>query len=312
MEKSSEKCASIAFVVASDQISVITAAIVAKSEKLLSDPCFSVDNIFIINSQLISELHLAGYEKIYVIGLNEQNVGEKIMKSFLLENYKRLYFWYSQKRINNRLKIVLNDIMPGNVYTGVGPEVILRSRGQIVSDYMSLINTYAILKKGKGYKTELADDFKKALYASRIYDRLFSRKTEFKPITRKIMQKLFKVSLGFNSDSVTSMIKAYHEISQNNRESTGIQVNHKQLGKVEVIRPKDDLVDRKMFFKNLGQVPAIAVTALDKDPEGNIFEVCLNNESASKIDWKKVPYLERINGCRFLVNKEYVFENTEV
>ena len=312
MEKSTEKCASIAFVVANDQFSVLMAAIVAKSENLLSDPCFSVDNIFVINSQLISELHLAGYEKIYVIGLNENNVSEKIMKSFLLENYKRLYFWYSAKRFSQGIKSVLNEIMPGNVYTGSEPESYLRKQNQVVSDYINLINTYTSLKKRKGYKTELSDEFRKSLYAARIYDRLVSRKSEFKPITRKTMQKLFKVSLGFKSDSVNSMIRAYFEISQNNHASTGIQINHSQLGRIEIIRPKDDLVDRKKFFQKLGQIPVIAVTALDKDPEGNIFEVCINNHTASKIDWDNIPYLERINGCRFLAKKEFVLENTKV
>ncbi|MDA3802760.1 MAG: hypothetical protein PF488_02570 [Patescibacteria group bacterium] len=234
------------------------------------------------------------------------------MKGFLLENYKNLHFWFSQKRVNQSLRILLQEIMPGNVYTGIDSESFLRSRGQIVSDYISLINTYTSLKNKKGYKTELSDDFKKALYAARIYDRLFSQKSDFKPITRKTMQKLFKVSLGFKSDSINSMIKAYHEISLNNHESMAMKINHTLLGKIEVIRPKDDLVDRKIFFQNLGQFPAIAVTALDKDHEGNIFEVCLNNNMASKINWKKIPYLERINACRFLVNKDYVLENTEV
>lgn len=308
MEKEREKSASIAFVVASDQYSIINAAMVAKSENLLSDPGFSLDQIFVVNSQLLAELNLKSYQKLYVIGFTKENVGEKVLTGFLLENYKNLHFWYCENFVNYGFKTVMRDIMSQNSYIGYSPESYISKRNLKMADYIYLLNTYSTLKKRKGYKTELAETFKRSLYAARIYDRLFSDKNEYKPITRKILQKLFKVSLGYESLSVNSMVKAYFEINHNNRQVSGLQLNHSKIGKVEVIRPKNDLVDRKEFFKNLGQVSAIAVTALDKDPDGNIFEVCLNQKTATNINWSEIPYIKRINGCRFLAKKEFVLE----
>ncbi len=309
MEKKRKKCASIAFVVANDQYSIINAAMVAKSENLLSDPGFSLNHIFVVNSQLLDELNLKGYQKVYVIGFNKENVNEKILSGFLLKNYKNLHFWYCENSVNHAFKIVMSDIIPQNNYIGYNPESYISKRELKMEDYIYLLNTYSTLKKRKGYKTDLALTFKRSLYAARIYDRLFSDKNEFKPITRKILQKLFKVSLGYESLSVNNMLNAYFEISNNNQSVNSLQLLHSKFGKIEVIKPKNDLVDRKIFFKNLGQFSAIAVAALDKDPGGNIFEVCLNQKTAANIDWSKIPYIKRVNGCRFLAKKEYVLEN---
>lgn len=309
MEKSSNE-PSIVFVVANDQISIINAAIVAQSENLLSNPNFSVDNIFIVNSNLISEIHLESYDRIYVIGLNEQNVNERVLNSFLVNNYKKLYFWYSESKFEYTLKVFLKEIKLKNLYSNINPEKYLSLRKLFQLDYAELLGAYIDLKKNNEITTELASKFKHSLYAANIYDRLFSEKSEFKPITRKIMQKLFKISLGFDSCSVNTMIEAYHEIRENNHNSIGIMIDHHKLGTIEVVNPKNDLVDRKTFFKNLNIYSAIAVAALDKDPSGNIYEVCLNKKTASKIDWNEIPYLKKINSCRFLVNKKFVLEKS--
>lgn len=313
-KKSDKKDVSVAIITNPDALSILDAAIVSKKEGLLNTLAFSSDNLFVTDSQLLLETDLGSYDEIYVIGFHQQNANKHVLRRFIINNHGKLKFWFTEKSLDWEVEVILKEIIPGKVFTNQSPESYLLKQGAKLLDFNHFLGAReALQKKNKrGLKTPLSEKFRKAIYASNIYDRLFSGKDEKKPITKRVLIELFKECLGGVSTTIINMVMEYETIKDNHKESERQKVDHPILGKMKVIKPSDDLVDRKTFFKNLGKLSAIAVAALDKDPNGQIFEVCLSKKTAESIDWKDVSYLKRINGCRFLATKDFILETQEI
>lgn len=314
---------SVAFVIAADKFSVIAAAVLAHKERIIGNANFFND-VYIVEPNEAIKLDVSDHDHVYVIGLNPENMGSKSnFNNFFFRHQKQLRFWYSRKILPIESVSLLQS---AGVSVFANPNFMLfakRENGSIIFETIDLINTYTALEnsKSKGFRTALSETFRKSLYVAKIYDRLEKKK---KFVTNKLFAELFKICIGEQSSTVFNMVmdyrgdefyeiqkllNGYEEIKDNHYESEEKKVKHPILGLMSIVKPENDLVDRKKFFQKLGDYDAVAVAALDQDPEGHIFEVCISHKKTKAMteeNWKQIPFIKRINGHRFLIQEEFV------
>lgn len=313
---------SVAMIITADKFSVIAAAILAHRENLLKNPNFFSGSIYIIEHEEAETIDVSEHDHVYVVGLNPDSMGKRNFKEFLYRHHGKLHYWYSRKPMKIESKVVLDSANIGVFTGGSIVDFAKTPTGGTLFEAINLVNTHLALESGDKYlRTEISETFRKSLYVAKIYDRLAKTK---KCTTKKLFGELFKICIGENSSTVFNLVMdykgeefieikdlvaGYKKIKKNHRKSEEQKVQHPLLGLMSIVRPANDLVDRKMFFRNLGVYEAIAVAALDQDPNGGIFEVCLSHnktKSMSEEDWQKIPFIKRMNGHRFFIQEEFI------
>ncbi len=312
---------SVAFIIAADKFSVLAAAVLAHKERITNPKLFS-SSVYIVTQEEAAKVDASEYDHVYAIGLNSEDMGKRNFHEFLFRHIKNLKFWYSRKFMDTAKTSLLKS---AGIPVFAHPDFMaFAEKDGIVLETINFVNAYLALQDGgknRHLKTDLSETFRKSLYVARIYDRLAKTK---KFTTNKLYGELFLLCMGQNSSTIFNLVmdygseelgqikkllEGYDEIEKNRRQAKKEKLQHPMLGKVSVYKPKDDLVDRKTFFQKLGKYDAVAVTALDKDPNGSIYEVCISNQKAklmSDNDWEQIPYIKRMNGHRFLIQEEFL------
>lgn len=323
MDKGNSHSRSTAFVIVADRFSVMMAAIMYFKFGVSKNPLFFEGDVFLIEAQDVKELDVSGYQDIYVSGLSPENLKKRDFQEFLFRYRKQIRFMYLPVFISTELDILMKTL---DLRFFASPYFERFLRGVPVEG-LNVAGAFLALKnkkksQEKSMRTALSETIRKSLYMAKIHDRL--AKKNRRDYEKQALKDLFKVCIGKQSSNIISltldyddedltnvskMIADYKKLKKATKNAKKTELQHHELGKILLFEPDHDLVDRKEFFANLEHCDAVAVTALDQDPKGLILEVCLSHDKAQKMkdeDWNKIPFIQRMNGHRFLVNKEFI------
>ncbi|MBN2854492.1 hypothetical protein JXK06_03110 [Patescibacteria group bacterium] len=298
----------LAIIMPATEKALLTGTIIFFKNKLLEKHDFNVDrDLFIAGPGHVHETNLKPYDKVMVIDPENKFLDTEM---FLSENYyqRKKIHWYI-KPATTKLKIFMLEAFSGqnNIHYCEKKRLLnfkKSSSEELKNEIIRLSRSLDFLENGKS--NELAprqfERIKKAVYMAKFKDK--SRASSPILLNTTIKQLFFELIFKKEAPLIVDLIVDFQLLKEAEKKAKRTIVEHPILGKLKVVKPKKgSTVEIKNFFENGFQLgyQAVAVRLLAKDE----YELCLKKHLAEEIA-DQIPAIKRINGCRFIVNKEFL------
>lgn len=267
---------------------IITAAIVALKEKVEQlDFC----KIIVVDlNKEADTLCLKAFQRLFVI--DPDDCFKKIEK-FVFLNHERLYFWYSNPKIDEFNKKFIKRFVKDRFETRSVNEYVKKIENDKEAKLFPLLT--AIFCLDRPYSDPLS---------SRIHYSLKAAKQ--KELKQEVVLKILadEMILEESYPQIDSLLEDYKNETKEKFLYEDYIINHHQIGKVMVIKPKTSL-PIEIFFKKKKSKTSLAVLRGD----GN-FEILLSRETARRLRKEDLEtnLIELKRRTRIVVNKDFLFK----
>lgn len=298
-----EKKQNLALIMPSKQKDLLVGAIIFLKESLLEKfPNFDLDkDCFISFGNDLPEIDFKNYQKILVI--DPSNKLLKIESSILKNYYKELVnklFWYSGKSD----KILTMQKLFGQNNVQIYNNYYFKSG--LLDDYeLSLLSAIQRLQ----WKTAVANvcpKIKRMDEAIRVA-KLKDKENNSQTLLTTTLKQLFSELITKNeSQLIVDLITEFEMLKEGEKRAKRSRVEHSVLGLLKLVKPKKgSTVQNKTFFEQGFKLGYNAVAV--RSENNKEYELCLRNNLAKKIA-DEIPAIKKINGCRFIVTKEFLIQ----
>ena len=246
------------------------------------------------------------YSKIIVIDYEN-----KLKEDFLVKNHKKIFIWYAGKNLIQQKRIIFINVLKTNFYqekSGDLAENIFGKNGTKNTAIIKILNILLFVEDKKTGILRMANRVIISLYVARLKD--FQESTELNFLEKTLKALCEEFLEDKDSPFINSLIKEYGIIKKGRKKAKKVEITNPEIGLILVVMPKKAshyLIDKKYFFEEglKNGYNAVAV----KNPIGATFDLCLSNKAVKEFG-NEIPAVERINGCRFIVEEEYLFSES--
>jgi len=304
-----KKAKKLAIIMPATEKALLRGAIIFIGDELLKNfPNFNVEeNLFLCNAHDFHKPDLRFYDKILVI--DPENKFLKPEK-FITKNYKtrKNISWYLGSKSPRQKLLIIKEFSGENNlhYCEAGSLINLEEKSdEVKSDMIRLSRSLNFIEEGKRYQLgpRQLERIRKAIYITR---RDIQAKNSTQNLLKKTMQQLFfELILKQKTPLITDLILDFNLLEEAERIAKRKKVKHPLIGRIKIVKPKKgSTVENKTFFENGFKLGFNAVAVRSSIDSGE-YELCLKKNLAEKIA-DKIPAIRRINGCRFIVKKEFL------
>lgn len=286
------------------QKDLFTGALIILKESLLKKfPNFDVNRDCFINFNTnLSELDLKGYHKIVVV-----DPDNKLLKieEFIVKNcYPKVaekFSWY----LGASTKIPIMKSFFGDNNVHICDERYFHSKNAPLGDYeMTLAGAIYSLRWGVSDASPMMKRISEAIHIAKLKD----RENALGPILMEITikQLLYELVTKNESPLIVNSIAQFKLLKEAERVAKRTRIEHPLLGKLKIVKPKKGSITESTTFFEQGFQLGYDAIAVKSAVEGE-YELCVKKDLVKKIA-NEIPAIKRINGCRFIVAKEFLIQ----
>ncbi|NCN22308.1 hypothetical protein GW758_04450 [Candidatus Falkowbacteria bacterium] len=301
----------LAIIMPGTQKDLFTGALIVLKESLLKNfPNFDVNkNCFVIlnNNNDLSKLDLEDYNKIVVVDPNNKLIK---IEEFIVKNcYRKVaqkFSWF----LGKSTKIPTMKKFFGENSVHICNEHYFHSKSMPLGDYeMVLMGAIYTLTFGIVDSCPRTKRVAEAINIAKFKDKEVASGPIF--LEKTIKQLFLELITKSESPLIADLISEFRLLKEAERKAKRTKIEHPTLGLLKVVKPKKgSITQNKSFFEKGFQLgySAVAVRSANNSQE---YELCLKNNLAKKIA-DEIPAIKRINGCRFIVSKEFLIQEPEI
>lgn len=294
----------LALIMPGKQKDLFSAAVVMLKESLLEKfPNFDTENDCFINfGEDLLELDLGSYHKILVVDPDNKLLG---IESFIIKNCHgeaaKRFSWY----VGRSEKIPRMKRFFGENSVHIFNEQYLESKPTLDDYALRLLGAVYSLKLGVPDSCPIMKRVSEAVRIAKLKDR---ENVSGKPVLmeKTMKQLLYELVTKNESSLIVDSVLEFKLLKEAEKRAKRSRVEHPLLGKLKIVKPKrGSMIESKTFFEQGFQLGYDAV-AVKSVAQGG-YELCVKKINAQKVA-DGIPIVKRINGCRFIVAKEFLIQ----